>query len=259
VSGVYSEIAKKSFLNCLAYRANVFMGILNTCISMIVSLSVWKALYGKTGADFSATATSLILGIGMSGALQTDDFFVSTKIRTGSIAMDLLKPMSFQAYVLAHNLGRMTYRLIVEFAPTLILSSILFGILPPVSLSALGLFLVSIFLGFMVLYGLGYILSLISFWYFNIWSFVTFKNALVAVLAGTFIPYWLMPDWLSRFASVTPFDSIFSIPMGLYLGKIPIAYAGGSLVKQAAWALALWAAGRALWRLGHRRLTIQGG
>jgi ABC-2 type transport system permease protein len=153
----------------------------------------------------------------------------------------------------------MTYRLTVEFAPTLILSSFLFGILPPVSLAAFCMFVVSIFIGFMVLYGIGYILSLISFWYFNIWSFVTFKNALVAVLAGTFIPYWLMPEWLSRFASVTPFDSIFSIPIGLYLGKIPIEYAGGSLVKQAAWAMALWAAGRALWRLGYRRLTIQGG
>jgi ABC-2 type transport system permease protein len=259
----YIEIAKKNFQSSMAFRMNTFMGILNTFIIVLINISIWRALYGNNttinGVSFMMMVTNLIIGIGISNVFNINEFFVSAKIRTGAITVDLLRPMSFQGYVLAYNLGMIFYKIVVEFFPTLILCFFIFGLLPPISFIAFLFFLISLSLGFLVLYNLSYILSMISFWYFNIWSFVTIKNALIVILSGIYLPYWFMPDWLRNIVGFTPFEALYAIPMGLYFGRIDISSAALLMGKQVLWIALLWSVGQALWKIGCKRLVIQGG
>ena len=260
---LYFEICKKNFQNNMVYRSNTFMGILNTFIVVVVNISVWKALYGNSqtvnGVNFMATVTNLILGIGISSAFFIDEFFVANKIRTGDISSDLLKPINFKFYILSVNLGNISYRLLIQFLPTLILSALIFGLLPPSSFLNLIFFIVSLVMGFLVLYYLSFCLSLISFWYFNIWSFVTFKNALITVFSGVYLPYWFMPKWVNNIVDFTPFKTIYATPINVYLGNVSLSQIPYYFGQQIIWIIVLWAISRLLWKIGNKRLTIQGG
>jgi ABC-2 type transport system permease protein len=211
------------------------------------------------GVSFMTMVTNLAVGIGLSGAYAIDEFYVAGKIRSGEIAVDFLRPIGFNASVFAHNLGRSAYRLLVEFPPALLVCLLVYGLLPPASLPCFLLFLASVLLGYLVLYFLNFILSMISFWYFNIWSFVTVKNALISILGGVFLPPWFMPDWLRAAVRWTPFDSIYAAPLNIYLGRSSLPEAAFLIGKQAFWILALWGIGVILWRTGRRRLAVQGG
>ena len=64
----YLEFAIKMFQNKMQYRVEFFMGILDTIISLIVYLCVYKALYGDSssidGITLSMVATNIVISLG---------------------------------------------------------------------------------------------------------------------------------------------------------------------------------------------------
>ena len=73
-------------------------------------------------------------------------------------------------------------------------------------------FAVSVILGYLVLYSINLVVWLTSFWYFEVFSFVTIKDAAIMILSGALMPIWFMPGWMYNIVQVTPFGSIYSCP-----------------------------------------------
>lgn len=259
----YLELAKRAFKNNLAYRTDAIIGIANTLVTIVVNIAIWKAIYDERvvveGIQFKLVVTNIIIGVAILNIFSMDEFTVARKVRDGSIAMELLKPMNFKMYVFMNNIGNLLYKVIMQFFPSVILAILLIGILPPYSLIMFVLFLVSIILGYMVLYNMSFIISIISFWYFNIWSFVIFKEVIITVCSGVFLPLWFMPTWMTHIISMTPFDSIFFIPISIYLGQLSANQILACILKQLVWAVVLYAIGKSLWSIGIKKLVIQGG
>ena len=156
-----------------------------------------------------------------------DDYYLPSRIQSGSIATELLLPVSVHGRMLANNLGNALFQLIFHFVPAVAVSVLVIGIAAPAEPLALLLFLLSALLGYGVLWTISFVAQMFSFWLINIWSIVTIKNSLIKVLFGSMIPLWFMPDRVQGVIRFTPFSSIYFVPVQIYLGQKKLVVQGG--------------------------------
>ncbi|MEO3944718.1 ABC-2 family transporter protein [Gorillibacterium sp. CAU 1737] len=263
MSRAYLELAKKSFQNNLVYRAEYLAGVLNAVVMIFVNISIWRAIYEEEGAlegvQFKMMATYVVLSFLLQTLYVMDEYFVEVKVRSGLISSDLLKPISFRLFVFSNTIGTMIFRLLLQLSPALLLSIVLFQMLPPFSVTMTLYFAISALLGFLVLYNLNFLVWISSFWFYWTFSLVTIKDAAVLIFSGALVPVWFMPDWLADFVEATPFASIYSTPIRIYLGMIPENEIVTGLLVQVLWVVILGLAGAVLWHRASRKLCVQGG
>lgn len=259
----YLAFAKKSFLNRSAYRFNHFMGILNTLLRIFIFWCIYRALYGNKqevdGITMAMVTTNFVLSIGLDALFSVNDYYLPDRIGNGSIATELLLPISFQGRMLFENLGNTLFQLIFHFIPALVVSALTVGVLPPADIGCLILFVISALLGYGVLWTLSFLLQNFSFWLINMWSLITIKNVFVNVLSGSMIPLWFMPEWMSPVMNVLPFSSIYFTPVQIYLGQLTEQEILVKCLVQAVWIVVLYFGGCLLWEKGKKKLVVQGG
>ena len=245
------------------YRIECFFGVLNSLIQIFVSIAIWKTLYGGNqeinGINFAVITTNFIISIGLSDIFSTDDFCVQRKINDGSIANELLKPIDYRKILLAQTLGEIVFKFVSKFLPTLVITSIFFGIIPPSSFLYFLIFLLSLLLGFCVLWSLNLIIQMTAFWIINVCSISTINNVFVKVLSGAFLPLYFMPESILKVIRFTPFDSIYHIPLQIYLGTVDLNIIFMCLLKQIIWIVLLYSIGMLMWYFGSKKIVIQGG
>ena len=259
----YFAYAQKSFLTRSAYRFDHLMGILNTVLKVFIYWEIYRALYGGRtevdGITMMMVTTNFVLSLCMDAIFRVNDFFIPDKIRDGSIANELLRPISIQGRMVAESLGNVFFELIFRFVPALLVSVLLVGVLAPKNVIMFLLFLLSAILGYGVLWSISFATQMLSFWLINVWSIVTIKNVLVNVLSGSMIPLWFMPGWMDGIIRFTPFASIYFTPVQIYLGQLPYQEILYKCLIQVFWIAVVYAIGNALWLRGQRKLVVQGG
>lgn len=259
----YFAYIKIAFLNKSTYRVECLLNIISTCLQIFISCAIWKALYGDNSSvndiSYSMIVTNFILSQGLSRAFSLDDFAIQKKVNDGTICNEFLKPIDYRISILATNLGEILFNLITAFLPSLLITSIFVGILPPCSVVNFLLFLISIILGFIILWMICSIVQLSSFWIINVWSVSTIKNVVIGVLSGSLLPLWFMPESVLQVIKFTPFDSIYFMPIEVYLGTIQIDAVVSVYVRQIFWIFILYFISQIMWNLGKKRLIIQGG
>lgn len=259
----YLAFAKKSFLGRSAYRFEHWMGIFDTCLQIFIFWGIYKSLYGVRtevdGITLSAVTTNFVLSMGLGAAFSVNENFLPSKIRDGSIANELLRPVSFQGRMLAEDLGNAAFDLLFRFAPALLIAVLTIGVQAPAGGGMLLYFIISSALGYGVLWTIGFVTQMAAFWLINIWSLRTIKNVFVKLLSGSMFPLWFMPEWMSGAIRYTPFSSIYFTPVQIYLGQLSGREIVGKCAMQAVWIGGLYLFGILLWQRGKRKLVVQGG
>ncbi|MGN1084206.1 MAG: ABC transporter permease [Lachnospiraceae bacterium] len=259
----YLAFAKKSFLSRSAYRFDHFMGILNTLLRIFIFWGIYRALYGGRaevdGITMTMVTTNFILSLGLDAVFYVNDYYLPSRIQNGSIANELLLPVSFHGRMLADNLGHALFRLVFHFIPAVAISVLFIGIAAPASIPMLLLFLLSALFGYGVLWTISLVTQMLSFWLINVWSLVTIKNVFINVLSGSMIPLWFMPDRMKVVLSVTPFSSIYFTPIQIYLGQLSLPEILRGFFTQFLWIVLFCCIGMLLWRKGQKKLVVQGG
>lgn len=259
----YLAFAKKSFLNRSAYRFNHWMGILNTLVRIFIFWCIYRTLYGEKtevdGITMAMVTTNFVLSIGMDALFGINDYYLPNRIGNGSIATELLLPISFRGRMLFENLGNTVFQLIFHFVPALVVSALTVGVLPPAGAGRFLLFLISATLGYGVLWNLSFLLQTFSFWLINMWSLLTIKNVFLNVLSGSMIPLWFMPDWMTPVLNVLPFSSIYFTPVQIYLGQLSREEILTKFFIQMIWIAVLYLCGTVFWEKGKKKLVVQGG
>ena len=260
---IYLEFALKKFQNKMVYRLDFFMGIINTIISMGVYLWIYKALYGETtaidGVTYEMVATNFVIALGLSQAFMFNEMFLPDKINDGSITNEFLKPVNFKLRMLSENVGEGLFKIIFHFLPALLFTYLYTKLCPPKNMIYFVLMLVSVALGYLILWLISFIVQTWCFWLFSVWGIITIKNVFVNVLSGSLLPLWFMPKALRTVISYTPFASIYFTPVQIYLGEIEGVDILTNMLVQCGWIAALYLIGNVFWRRGVKKLVVQGG
>lgn len=259
----YIEFSIKKFQNKMTYRLDFFMGVVNTFITILVYLCIYKALYGNRtevdGITFAMVATNFVISLGLSSAFEYNEMFLQDKIKSGNIANELLKPVNFMFRLLAENVGEGVFKIIFHFLPALLFTMLYTDLLMPASVGHLLLMFVSIALGYLILWLIGFIVQSWSFWIFSVWGIMTIKNVIIKILSGTLLPIWFMPSFLRKVIAFTPFESIYFTPIQIYLGEVQGMELAMKLGVQVLWIIVLWMIAQAFWKCGVKKLVVQGG
>lgn len=259
----YIEFSLKKFQNKMAYRLEFFMGIVNTFITILVYLCIYRALYGNAtmvdGITFPMVTTNFVISLGLSSAFEFNEMFLQDKIKSGTIANELLKPVNFMFRLLAENVGEGIFKIVFHFIPALLLTMLYAELCPPKSCLHLLVMLMSVALGYLILWLIGFIIQTWSFWIFSVWGIMTIKNVVVKILSGTLLPLWFMPPILRKVIAFTPFEAIYFTPVQIYLGEIQGMELLTKIGVQLLWISLLWMIANLFWKKGVKKLVIQGG
>ncbi len=259
----YVEFAVKKFQNRMAYRLEFFMGIINTIITIIVYLCIYRALYGGAkeidGITFQMVATNFVISLGLSDAFTFNEMFLQDKIHDGTITNEFLKPVNFVFRMLSENIGEGVFKMVFNFIPALLFTLLYASLCPPQSLLNLFVMVFSMMLGYLILWLISFIIQTWSFWLFSVWGIMTIKNVFVNILSGTLLPLWFMPAVIRKIISFTPFGSIYFTPVRIYLGELKGADILYGMAVQLIWIVILAVIANIFWKQGVRKLVVQGG
>lgn len=259
----YIKISLKSFKNSFVYRMDYIAGVLNTVLMAIVSIAIWKAIYGDgsaiSGIELKSLITYIVLSFFLQSAFSLDEYYLEEKIQTGLITSDLLKPTNYFYHMLSYHIGGLLFKICLQAIPALIILSLISPIMMPFSPLMGLLFIISAGFGFFIVYFLSFIIWLSAFRFYYSFSLITIKDALIVILSGAFLPLWFLPTGLVEFVKMTPFESIYFIPISIYLGQIPYNEILWALGKQLVWLAGLFIASKSLWRVACKKLQVQGG
>ena len=262
----YLTFTVKAFQRTLTYRFELWMELVINVLFMLVYVYLWKALYtGRTsveGYDLNKILTYIVV----SQTLLTFTFtlrvarIIEEKVRTGEVVTDLMKPVDFQLMILTTAAGTSSHTVLFNMLPKFLLFYSAFGLSLPSSLLTLSLFIVSVVLGYIILFSIEFIIGIFAFWLVEIRGiYFLVIWGLSMLFSGYFLPLEFYPAFLAKVAAVLPFRAIIYFPTAIYTGQLMGEGLVTALLIQLAWVAALAGIGRLGYRAAFRKLVIQGG
>ena len=260
-AALWWQIARRSFLRISTYRAATAAGVFtNTVFGFLrvyILLAVLDARPGLAGYDEADIATYTFVTQGLLATVYSfaaDE--IAERVRTGEIVGDLYRPVDFQGYWLASDVGRFAFQLLFRGIPPVVLGSLVFDLALPADVGTWLAFLTSVCVALIVSFGIRYVASLSAFWLLDtrgVWQ----MTAVVSMfLAGMMVPLGFLPHDIAQVVLWLPFAAISQLSIDVLLGHADVAPV---LARQAMWAVALIVLGRVVTRRAFRKVVVQGG
>ncbi len=263
----YLLFAKNEFLSELAYRFNAVLRAVSTLIAIYVEIAIWHALYAQS-SDMQTSygvisLTDMIAYAVMSAIVNTlvrnrAIFGIDDRIKTGDIAFDLNRPLSFWGMLLSKTIGQNGFTFLFQFVFISVFVLPFFSVPVPTP-EYLLYFLIILTLGFLTRFLLAFMLGLCGFWYMRIWHMERVLFVTIGFFSGSFVPLWFFPEIVGQISEWLPFKGIFFNPISVFLMKLEPLMVYQEIFKQTIWVAALALVCYMIWQLGIKKLTVQGG
>lgn len=258
------EVARRGFRRYATYRWATFAGVFtNTAFGFFTAyiyIAVFNAVPRIGGFDVTDALTYNFVVQGMIMPLYIWGWMeLAETVRTGQVATDLYRPVDYQLYWLAQDLGRAVYHALLRGIGPFVLASFAFSLRLPVSALTWVAFAVSFVLAVMVSFALRFMVNLSAFWLLEVRGVVSIAGATWTVLSGFLVPIAFFPDTLRTIARMLPFAAMVAFPTDIFLERVHGAEVLTTLAAQGFWVLVLLGAGRVMLAAATRKLVVQGG
>ena len=258
----YVEFAKKAFAREATYRMEVFTEVGSLIIRVYLLRSLWTALYAQNAAPMNLPLHSMItyatVALLMSLILEVDGTrLIREKLREGTIATDLMKPISVPFYFFSDGVGQTLLHALLVI-PSVLFALLLVHIDVP-SLPVFCAFLLSFALGYLVNFFVNFLMNSVAFWTLETFAIQLIVRWVSDLLSGQIVPLTFFPGILGRIVFALPFAAIYSTPLLIYVGVIRPEDYGRYLFIQVLWLALFSFLSWAVWQAASRRVVIQGG
>jgi ABC-2 type transport system permease protein len=262
------RVARITPLGELLAPPRITANLLRIAVQTVLVVALWRGLYADVGAGTMAGLTreqavtyavlavlaTRVRGLDRSAARDT----VIQHLHFGTIVYWFLRPISPRRYYALRALGDQLYGLVwllTGYAACLATDVAQ----PPATLAVAGVALLSLLLGQWVLYYVMLLIDLLCFWTLRNQAALLLLVFAQNLLSGVYAPLWYFPDWFMTVSAFLPFQATLSVPLSLYIGRLPLADALPQLALQAGWVVLLAVLTRLLWHHAARRVVSQGG
>lgn len=258
------SIVKTQFKCYIQYSINTFFSIFVSIIQVIISCSIWQAVYSEKEIINGITQTEvlpymIISTIIMGRITYGVNRYLSRLIETGDLAQELLKPMDFQIYYFSRRLGDFVASFVIEGIPALIIASYLLQINMLPNLVNFIAFMISIFLALFISFVFEFAMGTLSFYTKNGLGIQGIKLAIITFFSGALFPIEFLPKGLQQIINVLPFKGIVNIPANIYIGRYTLEQNLGLIWTQALWVCILFVLSRIVMKMMLHKVEIQGG
>lgn len=263
----YFTFTKNMLQRQFAYKANTIMFVLGDMMIIAVTYYLWKAIYGSSsnsvlnGFLYEDMIIYILLSFLTQLLISTDVANnISKEVRNGSIASNLIKPISYEKRMLFEGMGNVIYGFVLMFIwgfLGVVILSVHYGVFP--GILNIILYFVSLILSCIINFYYSYSMGLLTFKITNMWGVYQIMEAVTALFSGTLIPLTFFPDIIQVIFNFFPFKSIIFTPCMIFLGKISGRELILSLGQQLIWVVIMMIIGKKLYKALVKNLTILGG
>ena len=219
----YFKFISMSFQRAISYRVEYFMAVLNAFLYIFIFTSVWRTLVpdgstknGLTSAQLTAYA---VLSTLVKASYGRNDSLLSTRIRSGEISSDLLKPFHFPLMYLCDTIGASLFQLFSRALPLLVFCVFVFDIRLDMHAETFAKFIPLYLLSFLLFFLMSFLISSMAFYFTDIFPFWIFYYALITLTSGAIIPVDFFPEEMQKLLYSTPFPYLFYFPTMAILGR----------------------------------------
>lgn len=258
------EVARRGFRRYATYRWATFAGVFTNSVFGFIRAYVFVAMFAVVGSvagwTLSDALTYTFICQGMLMPLYLWGWFeIADTVYTGQIATDLYRPLDYQLYWLAQDLGRAAYHFLLRGIAPFAIGAIFFDLRLPESPVTWLWFGVSAALAVTVSFAMRFMVNLSAFWFVEVRGIHGIVAGTWTVLSGFTIPIAFFPDGLRDALHLLPFVAMLELPVNVFLEHATGTDLVGTIGVQAAWALVLLFAGRIMLAAATRKLVVQGG
>lgn len=265
----YFPFARSVIQRRMSYKIGFVMRIIGGLLQVLIMYYLWMAIFNSsvTGQIKGFTSDEMVVYIIMSYITSqviniNIEGIISFEIRDGSIAVNLIRPISYKKRILAESLGEVLLRSATVLLP-LWIGFVIYKFasireLPP-NIGTILLFLLSLLLGYMIMFLFNFIFGLSAFFVTYIWGFMLCKGVILKFFSGELIPIIFFPSAVQKVLQYLPFSSINYTPVMIYMEKFTVNELVSALLIQIIWVVILFVAMNVLWKSAIKRLTVLGG
>jgi len=258
------SLIKIGVLETIAFRLKPLMTLSAYPVIMLANYCLYSAIFRNSETVAGYTVAEVITYMGIAWLLRSafntqTDRLIGSRVRSGDIALDLMRPIYYPALVFWQGLGRSMGRAIIISVPLVVFSAAFLDVSPPKDLSNWAFFAASIAIGYLMTFSIYLLVGVAAFFIeYNVelsWT----VDMTVRLLAGLLIPLDFFPAKIAAILLYSPFRYIYFLPIQVYLGRIPAGEIIPALLTGTLWLIGMLFLGHILYTVGARRLTIQGG
>jgi ABC-2 type transport system permease protein len=262
--GVLASLVGVGWRSALVLRGEVVVGTIALLARVVLVVLVWRAVYGDReavdGVTREAAVAYAVLGAVLNSILNPfQRTTLERRVRTGQVAIDMLRPVPLIPQTLAQQIG--TTASAAPRAIAALLLGLALGALAPPAGGVLGWIavVVSVSAGVAIALVANLIVSMTSFWTTDVGGAMLIYRTVVQFASGSLIPLWFMPDWLRAGLELLPFQAQVFVPLSIYFGETSGWDAVGAIAGQLAWIAGLGLVAHLVWRRAERRVVVHGG
>ena len=248
----------------LAYRNAVWAAFLSRIVYLYMQFCLWNALFSsqataKLPMSREDTLRYVIVATIISAFIECDAIqWINSQIQSGDVAVQLIRPVGFNAMVFAKHVGKSAVKLLLFSVPLALVSAFFFR-MPLVVRTQMAFALVSVLLAYLIQFLYSLIIGLMAFWLIVTWPLNMLLGAVYKLLSGSWIPAAMFPDALKTVNTFLPFRAIYEIPVSILTVPMDGKRIASRLAVQVFWLTFLFILKNVTWKTGTKKLVVQGG
>lgn len=257
---LFFVLARKTYARNLQFRSAHLVHNIASAIFGFIYISIWTGIgsdssLGEYGVAGMATYVAFNQASLWLSAFATNGLGLEQSVRTGQIAIELMRPANLYYHLMAKEWGNLFYQFFYKSVPIYLLYWLVLPLQVPTSVATWGwtavalLFAAYITIALNFLIGAAAMLTTESRWLY--WLNYAFST----LLSGFLIPIEWLPQWLHFISMHSFYPYLLYIPSRMHLGmESPLALLGALW-----WALGFTIACLLALKLMRRHVEVQGG
>ncbi|MFC1588524.1 ABC transporter permease [Planctomycetota bacterium] len=225
---------------------------------------LWQSIYLNSTSVATYTLAQMVTYVCITRAFRAMnvgdlDFEIYSRVRSGTVAVDLLRPIGFIRLMILRALGRTSAAVLWLSMPIVVFGIAAFGVALPASFGAAMLFCCSGALSLIITLLLTLCIGLVSFWWIEIGYILWAKTFVISFFSGALLPIAFFPLWLKTITFALPFHTMVHVPLQIYLGRMVAADIWTAFAAQLIWLGLLYFVTAKIMKFAYRQLEVQGG
>lgn len=214
----YGAVMRTAMQNSTVYTRNFIFGSLFLGLVLFMFLQLWEKVAGERGqiAGYSLNRLLWYYTVAEIVTLTRSDIMerLNNDIRSGDVAIQLLRPYHYLTSLFADAFGQLLLRLTINIPIGFVMAMVLVGPLEGFQPAHLPFMVLSILLGLFLSLSMEALIGLSSFWTEDNSAFWWISQKL-AFMLGLFLPLEMLPGWLRGIALFLPYPYMMYAPARL--------------------------------------------